>query len=143
MLYAYCILLINLGVLARVDKKKKLSPICSLNHYTYPVTHIVMLQDPPNSVSLGLRMEEMIFNLADSHLFFNDLEVSTVSSVNLFFLYIIVILIPTPPILSNNRALYIRLPYCSQRQDWKLKCNLLHLHKNLKTIIMVATTFDV
>lgn len=33
-------------------------------------------QDPPTSVSLGLRMEEMIFNLADTHLFFNDLEVS-------------------------------------------------------------------
>lgn len=31
-------------------------------------------KDPPNSVSLGLRMEEMIFNLADTHLFFNDLE---------------------------------------------------------------------
>uniref|UniRef100_A0A8W8JVI0 Eyes absent homolog n=1 Tax=Magallana gigas TaxID=29159 RepID=A0A8W8JVI0_MAGGI len=27
-----------------------------------------------SSVSLGVRMEEMIFNLADSHLFFNDLE---------------------------------------------------------------------
>lgn len=36
-----------------------------------------LLQDAPNSVSLGLRMEEMIFNLADSHLFFNDLEVRT------------------------------------------------------------------
>lgn len=34
-------------------------------------------QDPPTSVSLGLRMEEMIFNLADTHLFFNDLEVSS------------------------------------------------------------------
>lgn len=34
------------------------------------------LQDPPTSVSLGLRMEEMIFNLADTHFFFNDLEVS-------------------------------------------------------------------
>lgn len=33
-------------------------------------------KDPPTSVSLGLRMEEMIFNLADTHLFFNDLEVS-------------------------------------------------------------------
>ncbi|KAI2649077.1 hypothetical protein H4Q32_020282 [Labeo rohita] len=33
-------------------------------------------QDPPTSVSLGLRMEEMIFNLADTHFFFNDLEVS-------------------------------------------------------------------
>lgn len=32
-------------------------------------------QDPPLAVTLGLRMEEMIFNLADSHLFFNDLEV--------------------------------------------------------------------
>ncbi|MEE6463753.1 hypothetical protein FKM82_006042 [Ascaphus truei] len=31
-------------------------------------------RDPPTSVSLGLRMEEMIFNLADTHLFFNDLE---------------------------------------------------------------------
>ncbi|XP_062898092.1 eyes absent homolog 1 isoform X2 [Mobula hypostoma] len=31
-------------------------------------------RDPPTSVSLGLRMEEMIFNLADMHLFFNDLE---------------------------------------------------------------------
>ncbi|CAL8399765.1 unnamed protein product [Gadus morhua 'NCC'] len=33
-------------------------------------------RDPPTSVSLGLRMEEMIFNLADTHLFFNDLEAS-------------------------------------------------------------------
>ncbi|XP_071964085.1 protein phosphatase EYA1-like isoform X3 [Antedon mediterranea] len=31
-------------------------------------------KDAPSSVSLGLRMEEMIFNLADTHLFFNDLE---------------------------------------------------------------------
>ncbi|KAJ8336945.1 hypothetical protein SKAU_G00381650 [Synaphobranchus kaupii] len=31
-------------------------------------------RDPPTSVSLGLRMEELIFNLADTHLFFNDLE---------------------------------------------------------------------
>lgn len=35
-----------------------------------------LLQDAPASVSLGLRMEEMIFNLADTHVFFNDLEVS-------------------------------------------------------------------
>lgn len=27
-------------------------------------------------MSLGLQMEEMIFGLADTHLFFNDLEVS-------------------------------------------------------------------
>uniref|UniRef100_A0A4W3J2B2 Eyes absent homolog n=1 Tax=Callorhinchus milii TaxID=7868 RepID=A0A4W3J2B2_CALMI len=31
-------------------------------------------KDTPTAVSLGLRMEEMIFNLADAHLFFNDLE---------------------------------------------------------------------
>lgn len=31
-------------------------------------------KDAPASVALGLRMEEMIFNLADTHLFFNDLE---------------------------------------------------------------------
>ncbi|XP_019638811.1 PREDICTED: eyes absent homolog 1-like isoform X17 [Branchiostoma belcheri] len=33
--------------------------------------------DPQQAVALGLRMEEMIFNLADNHLFFNDLEVGT------------------------------------------------------------------
>nr|CEH19755.1 Cs-eyesabsent [Cupiennius salei] len=31
-------------------------------------------KDAPHSVSLGLRMEEKIFNLADTHFFFNDLE---------------------------------------------------------------------
>ncbi|XP_037700346.1 eyes absent homolog 4 isoform X3 [Choloepus didactylus] len=31
-------------------------------------------KDPPMAVTLGLRMEEMIFNLADTNLFFNDLE---------------------------------------------------------------------
>eukprot|EP00058_Branchiostoma_floridae_P024185 XP_002609675.1 hypothetical protein BRAFLDRAFT_83679 [Branchiostoma floridae] len=31
-------------------------------------------KDPQQAVALGLRMEEMIFNLADNHLFFNDLE---------------------------------------------------------------------
>lgn len=35
-----------------------------------------IFQDPQQTVQLGLRMEEMIFNLADTHLFFNDLEVS-------------------------------------------------------------------
>uniref|UniRef100_A0A2C9KCI9 Eyes absent homolog n=1 Tax=Biomphalaria glabrata TaxID=6526 RepID=A0A2C9KCI9_BIOGL len=34
-------------------------------------------KDPQGSMSMGLRMEEIIFNLADTHLFFNDLEVST------------------------------------------------------------------
>lgn len=42
------------------------------------VTHVrtFVLQDSSKAVSLGLWMEEMIFNLADSRLFFNDLEVS-------------------------------------------------------------------
>ncbi|ESO06669.1 hypothetical protein HELRODRAFT_106264 [Helobdella robusta] len=31
-------------------------------------------KDPPTSVSLGLRMEEIIFSLADNNLFFTDLE---------------------------------------------------------------------
>ena len=35
-------------------------------------------QDPQSSVQLGLRMEEMIFGLADTHFFFNDLEVSVI-----------------------------------------------------------------
>lgn len=42
---------------------------------------LFVFQDPPTSVSLGLRMEEMIFNLADTHLFFNDLEVSFFSNL--------------------------------------------------------------
>ena len=31
-------------------------------------------KDAQATVNLGLRMEDMIFNLADTHLFFNDLE---------------------------------------------------------------------
>jgi len=34
------------------------------------------------AVTLGLRMEEMIFNLADTHLFFNDLEVRMLKGKN-------------------------------------------------------------
>lgn len=44
---------------------------------------LVPLKDPPVAVTLGLRMEEMIFNLADTHLFFNDLEVGINSSIGL------------------------------------------------------------
>lgn len=36
-------------------------------------------QDTTTSVRIGLMMEEMIFNLADTHLFFNDLEVGFIS----------------------------------------------------------------
>jgi hypothetical protein len=39
-------------------------------------------QDTTTSVRIGLMMEEMIFNLADTHLFFNDLEVSTQHSLS-------------------------------------------------------------
>lgn len=43
-----------------------------INEWVTPCVH----QDSSKAVSLGLWMEEMIFNLADSRLFFNDLEVS-------------------------------------------------------------------
>lgn len=48
--------------------------------------HGRLFQDPPMAVTLGLRMEEMIFNLADTHLFFNDLEVSNTHSNCPFYL---------------------------------------------------------
>jgi len=35
----------------------------------------VLLQDTHSVVQLGFRMEEMVFNLADTHFFFNDVEV--------------------------------------------------------------------
>ena len=34
----------------------------------------MFLKDAQVAMSLGLRIEEIIFNLADAHLFFNDLE---------------------------------------------------------------------
>lgn len=58
---------------------------CSEESFLFDVfVFFSIFQDPPTSVSLGLRMEEMIFNLADTHLFFNDLEVRLVC-VSLFF----------------------------------------------------------
>lgn len=36
----------------------------------------VLFQDPTVVIGSGLTMEEMIFEVADTHLFFNDLEVS-------------------------------------------------------------------
>lgn len=36
----------------------------------------MFVQDPATVLNLGLQMEELIFELADTHLFFNDLEVS-------------------------------------------------------------------
>jgi len=54
---------------------KNLFKICS------PVSLFKMLsicspsQDTHSVVQLGFRMEEMVFNLADTHFFFNDVEV--------------------------------------------------------------------
>ncbi|KAK2186556.1 hypothetical protein NP493_196g03000, partial [Ridgeia piscesae] len=53
-----------------------LSTKCSRNISVLLNYFFFVFQDPPGSVSLGLRMEEMIFNMADTHLFFNDLEAS-------------------------------------------------------------------
>lgn len=36
---------------------------------------MAVLQDAQNVVQLGFKMEEMVFNLADTHFFFNDIEV--------------------------------------------------------------------
>lgn len=36
---------------------------------------VVLVQDAATVLNLGLQMEELIFELADTHLFFNDLEV--------------------------------------------------------------------
>jgi len=38
------------------------------------ISIILFLKDAQTAMSLGLRIEEIIFNLADAHLFFNDLE---------------------------------------------------------------------
>lgn len=35
------------------------------------------MQDPATVLKMGLQMEELIFELADTHLFFNDLEVKS------------------------------------------------------------------
>ncbi len=37
---------------------------------------MIFLQDVNNSKIVGIAMEELIYNLADNHFFFNDLEVS-------------------------------------------------------------------
>lgn len=41
----------------------------------------LFVQDPAAVLNLGLQMEELIFELADTHLFFNDLEVQTQTGV--------------------------------------------------------------
>lgn len=49
-----------------MERKLKITKEC---------TYFTVSQDTTTSVRIGLMMEEMIFNLADTHLFFNDLEV--------------------------------------------------------------------
>lgn len=46
----------------------------STNEETNPKC-ISLFQDTQQIVQLGFRMEEMIFSLADTHFFFNDVEV--------------------------------------------------------------------
>lgn len=36
----------------------------------------ICFQEPQQYIQLGFRMEEMIFSLADTHFFFNDIEVN-------------------------------------------------------------------
>ena len=48
----------------------------SCTPFTNTSKSIYFSQDAPSTVSIGLRMEEMIFSLSDTHLFFHDLEVS-------------------------------------------------------------------
>lgn len=63
-------------------------------------------QDTTTSVRIGLMMEEMIFNLADTHLFFNDLEVWNCSFHFVFAVFNHLLLVwggrtlPFPPPLS-------------------------------------------
>lgn len=40
-------------------------------------------KDAQNVVQLGFKMEEMVFNLADTHFFFNDIEVNVVNQCKL------------------------------------------------------------
>lgn len=51
-------------------KKKKLANITKFKKSDGSFS-----QDPATMLNLGLQMEELIFELADTHLFFNDLEV--------------------------------------------------------------------
>lgn len=50
------------------------NPFCLYPHCIY-IFFFVFFQDPTLVIGSGLSMEEMIFEVADTHLFFNDLEV--------------------------------------------------------------------
>jgi hypothetical protein len=54
----------------------RLSAACGLSNFAEKqrTNKQQIFQDTNATLQLGLRMEELIFNLADNHLFFNDLE---------------------------------------------------------------------
>ena len=56
--------------------------VTRIGRWSFPHELPFNSQDPPSSVNLGLKMEEMIFNLADTHFFFNDLEVIVFLNLN-------------------------------------------------------------
>ncbi len=55
-------------------------PVCLffpiITFLLFPGFLYLFIQDSATVLNLGLQMEELIFELADTHLFFNDLEVS-------------------------------------------------------------------
>lgn len=55
--------------------------ICFDTYFFFSYSVFSVSQDPKVSMTLGYRMENMIFNLADAHLFFNDLEVCDQSHI--------------------------------------------------------------
>jgi hypothetical protein len=54
---------------------KNLSKSVHQSVYLRCCVSAILLQDTHSVVQLGFRMEEMVFNLADTHFFFNDVEV--------------------------------------------------------------------
>lgn len=56
-----------------------LSAVMALVNPDVCVFWFLFVQDPATVLNLGLQMEELIFELADTHLFFNDLEVNRLS----------------------------------------------------------------
>lgn len=42
----------------------------------YITSFFLNLQDVNKAINIGIAMEELIYNLADAHFFFNDLEVN-------------------------------------------------------------------
>ena len=78
------IMLISPNIFCRhfidLERKGNFNLIPCFHHYFV----VFFLQDPQASVQLGLRMEELIFNLSDTHLFFNDLEVSLLSLFRMY-----------------------------------------------------------